>query len=62
MKTYIYYNMHDSSEEPQGTLTATNYEEACLIAPKLKNMDYNIFHDLFIVQQSRYKKNGTKKL
>ena len=60
MKTYIYYNMHDSSEEPQGTIQANSYDEACEIAPILKNMDYDTFHDLFIVTQKDHI-YGTKK-
>ena len=54
MKTYIYYNMCDSTEEPHGTIQANSYDEACEIAPILKNMDSDAFHDLFIVTQKDY--------
>lgn len=61
MKTYIYYNMCDSTEEPQGTIQANTYDEACEIAPVIKNMDYDTFHELFIVVSKDFN-YGRKKL
>jgi len=43
--------MFDSTEEPQGIIKANSYDEACEIAPIIKNMDYDTFHELFIVMQ-----------
>ena len=61
MNTYIYYNMLDSTEEPHGTIQANTYDEACEIAPVIKNMDYDTFHDLFIVK-IKSQNYGTEKL
>jgi hypothetical protein len=47
MKTYIYYNKHDSSKEPQGKVQADNITEAIEKAAAIKQMDLDSFLSIF---------------
>jgi len=49
MKTYIYYNKHDSSKEPQGKIEANNITEAIEKAAAVKQLDIDGFLSLFEV-------------
>jgi hypothetical protein len=55
MKTYIYYNKKDSSQEPQGKVQADNITEAIEKAAIIKQMDIDNFLLIFDVKTD---KNG----
>jgi hypothetical protein len=50
MKTYIYYNKRDSSQEPHGVIEATNITDAIKKAAIVKRMDLNTFTQVFNVK------------
>jgi len=50
MKTYIYYNKRDSSQEPQGKVQAYNITEAIEKAAAIKQMDLDSFLSIFDVK------------
>ena len=50
MKTYIYYNKRDSSQEPQGKVQADNITEAIEKAATVKQMDIDSFLSIFDVK------------
>jgi hypothetical protein len=47
MRTYIYYNKRDSSQEPQGKIEAENITEAIEKAAVVKQMDLDTFLKVF---------------
>jgi len=47
MRTYIYYNKRDSSQEPQGKIEAENITEAIEKAAVVKQMDLDTFLQVF---------------
>jgi hypothetical protein len=50
MKTYIYYNKHDSSQEAQGKVQADNITDAIEKAAVVKQMDIDSFLSIFNVK------------
>ena len=50
MKTYIYYNKFDSSQEPQGKIEADSITEAIEKAASIKQMDLGTFLQVFNVK------------
>jgi len=50
MKTYIYYNKRDSSQEPQGKIQAENITEAIKKSAVVKQMDIDSFLSIFDVK------------
>ena len=59
MKQYIYYNKHDSSQEPYGVIEATNITEMIEKAAIIKQMDIDSFLEIFNVKT---KPDGTYKI
>ena len=53
MKQYIYYNKHDSSQEPQGKVQADNITEAIEKAAAIKQMDIDNFLSIFDVKTDK---------
>lgn len=54
MKQYIYYNQHDTEQEPQGVIEANDLHEAYIIGAAKKQLEFEVFKELFIVIE----KNG----
>jgi hypothetical protein len=50
MKTYIYYNKYDSSQETQGKVQADNITDAIEKAAAVKQMDIDSFLSIFNVK------------
>jgi hypothetical protein len=50
MRLYIYFNKHDSSQEPHGIIEAENITEAIEKAAVVKQMDLDIFTQVFDVK------------
>jgi hypothetical protein len=59
MKTYIYYNKRDSSQEAQGKIEATNITDAIKKAANVKQMDLDTFLQVFNVKTNQ---NGKSKI
>lgn len=55
MNQYIYYNKRDSSQEPQGTIQAQNITEAIEIASGIKQMDIEVFTQIFDIKKHERK-------
>jgi hypothetical protein len=51
MKTYIYYNKHDSSKEPQGKVQADNATEAIQKAAITKRIEIEDFIKIFNIKK-----------
>jgi hypothetical protein len=56
MKTYIYYNKRDSSQEPQGKVQADNITEAIEKAAVVKQMNLDTFLQVFGMKTKTYGK------
>ena len=50
MKSYIYYNKYDSSQEAQGKVQADNITDAIEKAAAVKQMDIDSFLSIFNVK------------
>jgi len=59
MRLYIYFNKHDSSQEPHGIIEATNITEAIEKAAMVKQMDLDTFLQVFDVKTLE---NGKSKI
>jgi hypothetical protein len=59
MRTYIYYNKRDSSQEPQGKIEAINITDAIKKAAIVKQMDLDTFLQVFGIKT---KTNGKIKV
>jgi hypothetical protein len=59
MRTYIYYNKHDSSNEPQGKVEAESITDAIRKAANVKQMDLDTFLKVFGLKT---KTNGKAKI
>lgn len=51
MKTYIYYNKRDSSQEPQGKIQADNITEAIQKAAITKRIEIEDFVKIFNIKK-----------
>jgi hypothetical protein len=56
MRTYIYYNKRDSSQEPQGKVQADNITEAIKKAAVVKQMNLDTFLQVFGMKTKTYGK------
>ncbi len=56
MRTYIYYNKRDSSQEPQGKIEADNITDAIRKAAIVKQMDLDTFLQVFGMKTKTYGK------
>jgi hypothetical protein len=56
MRTYIYYNKRDSSQEPQGKVQADNITEAIEKAAVVKQMNLDTFLQVFGMKTKTYGK------
>ncbi len=50
MRLYIYFNKHDSSQEPHGVIEATSITEAIEKAAITKQMELDTFLEIFNVK------------
>jgi hypothetical protein len=57
MRTYIYYNKRDSSQEPQGKIEADNITDAIRKAAIVKQMDLDTFLQVFGMKTKTYGKS-----
>ena len=51
MKTFIYYNKFDPTQEPYGKFEAVDEEDAVLIASHIKQLSIDEFLEVFIVKE-----------
>ena len=51
MKTFIYYNKFDPTQEPYGKFEAVDEEDAVLIASHIKQLSIDEFLEVFIVKK-----------
>ena len=51
MKTFIYYNKFDPTQEPYDKFEAVDEEDAVLIASHIKQLSIDEFLEVFIVKE-----------